>query len=129
MWLLSFVILTANLHGRPDGPKLINTTHRRRGPDPARTTPLHPSDRAEPPYRTDAMARTSPIVPESGVAHRDATGPSTPGPSHLKHKTFIANARKLSSDPTADGAPVTDHYQAEVDRAAQPRSCRGVGAR
>ena len=114
MWLLSFAILTANLHGRPDGPKLINTIHRRHGPGPARAAPLQPSDRAEPPCRTDAMARTSLIVSEPGVAHRDATGPSTPDPSHLKHKTSIANAHKLSSDPTADGAPVTDHYQAEV---------------
>ena len=73
MWLLSFAILTANLHGRPDGPKLINTINHRRGPDPARTAQLHPSDRAAPPYRTDAMTRTGRIVPESSMAHRDAT--------------------------------------------------------
>ena len=114
MWLLSFAILTANLHGRPDGPKLINTIHRRRGPGPARAAPLQPSDRAAPPCRTDAMDRASLIASETGMAHRDATDPSTPDPSHLKHKTSIANARKLSSDPAADGASVTDHYQAEI---------------
>ena len=114
MWLLSFAILTANLHGRPDGPKLINTFHRRHGPGPARAAPLQPSNRAAPPRRADVMDRASLIASVTSMAHRDATDPSTPNPSHLKHKTSIANAHKLSSEPAADGASVTDHYRAEV---------------
>ena len=51
------------------------------------------------------MARINPIVPESGVAHRDATGPSTPD-GHLKHKTSIANA--CAGAPPLEGARVIE---------------------
>ena len=91
MWLLSFAVLTSSLQWRPDGPKLTTTTGHRRGPDPALTTPLRPSDRAKPAYRTATRARTNRIAPDSSVAHRDATAPSNPDPAHFKHKTRGCN--------------------------------------
>ena len=114
MWLLSFALLAVTSHGRPDGPKLLITIDLRRDLDLARTAPLPPADRTGPTHRTDAKTRNSRFVPEPSVAHQSATAPSTPDPNHLKHKTPITNARKLSSDPAADGASATDQYQTGV---------------
>ena len=114
MWLLSFALLAVTSHGRPDGPKLLITIDLHRDLDLARTAPLPPADRTGPTHRTDAKTRNSRFVPEPSVAHQSATAPSTPDPNHLKHKTSITNARKLSSDPAADGASATDQYQTGV---------------
>ena len=71
-------------------------------------------NRSELIHRTDAETRTDRTVPGFDETHRNATGPSNPDPCNLKHKTSIANAHKLSSDPAADGASVADHCQAEI---------------
>ena len=127
MWILSFAILAVILYERPDGHKLLTTIAiaHRRDPDLARTTPLPPTNRSESMHRTDAETRTDRIVPGPDETHRSAMDPSNPDPCNLKHKTSIANAHKLSSDPSADGAPDADcHRMAPGDgRKISPASC------
>ena len=119
MWLVSLALLAVTLHGRPDGPELLITIGNRRGLDLAQTAPPPPADRAGWAHRTSLGIRTNRTVPESGVAHRGAAAPSTPDPNHPKHKTSITNAHKLSSNPTADGASVTDHHRIEISNELQ----------
>ena len=113
MRILSFAILAAILYERPDGCKLFTTIAHRRDSHLARTTPLPPTNRSESMHRTDAETPTDRIVPGPDEAHRSATDPdpSNPDPSNLKHKTSITNAHKLSSDPSADGAPDADCHR------------------
>ena len=117
MWLLSFAMLAVILHGRPDGHKLPITTDHRRDPDLARTAPLPLADHSGPMYRTDAETRTNRIVPGSGETHRSATDPSNPDPtSHLKYKTSITNAQKLSSAPPPDAQAAPPHRRRPLPR-------------
>ena len=47
-------------------------------------------------HRADTEIRTNRIAPGSDGTHRNATDPSNPDPSQLKHKTSITNAHNLS---------------------------------